>query len=194
MGKSKFRFFFIIFLLLQDDHFSGGQTSDFGSQFDIKLTSDQDLYQTERWAGEDLVYTVPLQKTIVGKHVLVFKFSEVYFNSANDKVFDVLIGDYTVLRKLDIFYKVGKATAFDEFVEFDVRDNKVYVEGKEAPGAIKDQKIKITFKKGERDNPKINAFMLVKGTLADTDYDLYKSQLEELDRQRQEKEFVIFLI
>jgi len=50
------------------------------------------------------------------------------------------------------------------------------------------------FKKGERDNPKINAIMVVKGSLADTDYESYKLQLEDLDKQRQEKEFVIFII
>ncbi len=32
--------------------------------------------------------------------------------------------------------------------------------------------------------------MMVKGTLGDTDHDHYKSQLEDLDKQRQEKEFV----
>jgi len=31
--------------------------------------------------------------------------------------------------------------------------------------------------------------MIVKGTLSETDYDSYKSQFEELDKLRQEKEF-----
>lgn len=34
--------------------------------------------------------------------------------------------------------------------------------------------------------------MIVKGTIADTDHDIYKNQMEELDKQRQEKEFVLF--
>jgi hypothetical protein len=46
----------------------------------------------------------------------------------------------------------------------------------------------IVFKKGERDNPKINAIVIVKGTLADTDYEIYKGQLEEFERQKLEKE------
>lgn len=60
--------------------------------------------------------------------MLVLKFSEVYFNSINDKVFDIHFGDTPVVRKLDVFAKVGKATAFDEFIEFEVRNNKVFIE------------------------------------------------------------------
>jgi hypothetical protein len=48
--------------------------------------------------------------------------------------------------------------------------------------------VQLIFKKGERDNPKINAIVLVKGTLADTDYEQYKGQFEELERQKLEKE------
>lgn len=44
--------------------------------------------------------------------------------------------------------------------------------------------------KGEKDNPKINAIMLVKGGLEDTDYETFKAQLEELERQTLEKERV----
>ncbi len=44
------------------------------------------------------------------------------------------------------------------------------------------------FKKGERDNPKINSILVVKGSLSDTDYDIYKSQFEEYERAQMEKE------
>lgn len=48
--------------------------------------------------------------------------------------------------------------------------------------------------KGEKDNPKINAILLVKGGLDDTDYESFKGQLEELERQTLEKERVNYLI
>ena len=63
----------------------------------------------------------------MGKHVLVFKFSEVYFNSPNEKVFDVQIGKEIVLKQIDIYGKVGKASALDEFVEFEVKEGKVFI-------------------------------------------------------------------
>lgn len=62
-----------------------------------------------------------------GKHILVLKFSEVYFNSPAEKTFDVSIGNKKVLTNLDIFSKVGKATAYDEHIELDFRNNKVYI-------------------------------------------------------------------
>ena len=46
----------------------------------------------------------------------------------------------------------------------------------------------MNFIKGEKDNPKVNAIVLVKGGLDDTDHDSYKNQLEELERQVMEKE------
>ena len=46
----------------------------------------------------------------------------------------------------------------------------------------------MNFIKGEKDNPKINAIVLVNGGLEDTDFESYKNQLEELERQTMEKE------
>jgi hypothetical protein len=58
----------------------------------------------------------------------MLKFSEVYFNSAGEKIFDVNLGDRNIIKDLDIFSKVGKATAYNEYVEFELKDGKVYVE------------------------------------------------------------------
>ncbi len=46
----------------------------------------------------------------------------------------------------------------------------------------------LSFKKGDSDNPKINAILIIKGSLSDTDYDAYKSQFEEYERAQMEKE------
>lgn len=89
------------------------------------MTHEQDVYQTERWAGEDFFYDLPIAQN--GKYVLILKFSEVYFNSPSEKIFDVAIGKENVVRHLDVYSKVGKATAYDEFVEFELRNHKVYI-------------------------------------------------------------------
>ena len=54
-----------------------------------------------------------------------------YFNSPNEKVFDVMIGRETVHKQIDIYGKVGKASALDEFVEFESRDGKIFINVKE---------------------------------------------------------------
>lgn len=61
-----------------------------------------------------------------GKYVLILKFSEVYFNSAGEKIFDINIGKLNVIKELDIYSKVGKATAYDEYIEFEFKNGKIY--------------------------------------------------------------------
>lgn len=172
---------------IEDKYVDSGQSSDFGSQFEIKNTHDQLPYQTERWSENDFTYNLPIPE---GKYVLVLKFSEVYFNSPNEKVFDIMIGSKKVVANLDIFNKVGKSTAYDEFVEFEIKAEKAYFKGKAIDGGYDKNKgtLAVTFKKGERDNPKINAIVVVKGTLQDTDYEHFKVQLEDLEREKLEKE------
>ncbi len=67
------------------------------------------------------------------------------------------------------------------------------LKGKVAENAYNEEteEIFVNFFKGEKDNPKINAILLVKGSLDDTDYESFKAQLEELERQTLEKERVI---
>jgi hypothetical protein len=170
----------------KDKYFIGGEPSDFGMNSDIKNTKDKEIYQTERWSTEDLVYNIPIKKE--GKFVLVLKFSEVYFNNKGEKVFDFKLGDLTVLEGIDIYKKVGKNSAYDEFLPFEIKNNKMFFEGKEVDnGYDSDSKdIKITFVKKEQDNPKINAILLVRGTLKDTDYEDYNRSQELLEKQKQE--------
>ncbi len=153
---------------------------------EIKNTKEKEIYQTERWSTEDLEYNIPLQKD--GRYVLVLKFSEVYFNSKGEKIFDFKIGDKTILENIDIYDKVGKNNAYDEYIEFELKNNIIYVEGKEANNGydVNDKKLKLTFVKKDADNPKINALLIVRGTLKDTDYDDYQRTHELLEKQKQE--------
>lgn len=105
-----------------DNYFSTGTTSDHGSQYDIELTKDEELYHTERWADKDLEYNVPFNVE-AGKFVLILKFSEVYFQQSGEKVFDIALGKKIVIKDLDIFDIIGKAKAHDEYIEFEIRDD-----------------------------------------------------------------------
>ena len=172
----------------KDKYFIGGEASDFGINSDIKNTKDKEIYQTERWSTKDLVYNIPLKKE--GKYVLVLKFSEVYFNNKNEKVFDFKFGDETILENIDIYSKVGKNNAYDEFIEFELKNKQIYVEGKQLKNAYdEDNKtIQITFVKKDIDNPKVNALLIIRGTLKDSDYDEYQRGHELLEKQKQELE------
>lgn len=76
----------------------------------------------------------------------------------------VLNGDLTIASDLDVFERVGRGVAHDEYVEFDVKDGKILYEGDESE--ISAGKIRVEFIKSYRDNPKVNAIILIKGSLA----------------------------
>ena len=167
-----------------DKYFNGGTPSEHGLNFNIKNTEDELLYQTERWSSETLTYSLPLKSNINGKYVLILKFSEVYFNSYGEKVFNIALGKETIIRNLDIFAKVGKAEAYDEYVEFEIRNKQVYFKNKSCNKALDGDKLVVNFKKGSADNPKINAILLVKGSLKDTDYTEKKKKDEENKKKK----------
>lgn len=95
------------------------------------------------------------------------KFSEVYFTSENEKVFDVALGRKTVIKNLDIFSVVGKLNAYDEYLEITLKDDKIIHNKSEAVGAYDPSKktLKLSFVKGPKDNPKINGIVVLKGTV-----------------------------
>ena len=167
----------------EDKFFNGGTSSDHGLSFNIKNTDDELLYQTERWSSETLTYSLPLKSNINGNYVLILKFSEVYFNNRGEKVFNVALGKETIIKNLDIYKKVGKAEAYDEYIEFEIRNKNVYYKNKSCNKALDGDKLLVNFVKGSADNPKVNAILLIKGNLKDTDY-TEKRQKDEENRKK----------
>jgi hypothetical protein len=143
------------------DYLTEGTPSDYGKSLDIKRVVPQDkiLYQTERYHTESFSYSIPMPSGD-GDYVLWLKFSEVWFNAPSLKVFDVALNDDIVVKDLDIFEKVGRGVAHDEIIPFQVRQNKIIINGK---GSNFNNEIKVEFVKTEKDNPKVNAIILVKG-------------------------------
>lgn len=68
-----------------------------------------------------LIFSYDLNIPADGDYVLVLKFCEVYFEAPDQKVFDVVLnGEHTVIADLDIFGKVDRGVAHDEYVPFEV--------------------------------------------------------------------------
>lgn len=143
------------------DYSTDGTSSDYGKALDIKRVPAQDkiLYQTERYSTETFGYTVPMPAGD-GDYVLWLKFSEVWFNAPNLKVFDIALNDDIVIKDLDIFDKVGRGVAHDELVPFQIRQNKIIMNGK---SSVFSSEVKVEFIKTDQDNPKVNAILIVKG-------------------------------
>ena len=147
---------------------------------------DEILYQTERYHTSTFGYDIPIQGD--GEYVLVLKFCEVYFTAPNLKVFDVMLnGEHTVVADLDIFSQVGKGVAHDEYVYFTVsRDHRSRdrLFWKEEESEIRGGHIRVEFIKGARDNPKINAIVLIKGDVHNI------PMLSPLQNEQQEPQYI----
>uniref|UniRef100_A0A182W7U9 Malectin domain-containing protein n=1 Tax=Anopheles minimus TaxID=112268 RepID=A0A182W7U9_9DIPT len=138
-----------------------GTESDYGRQLlAINRVSKHDeiLYQTERYHHDTFGYDLPVSGD--GQYVLILKFCEVYFNGPNMKVFDVLLDRHTIVSDLDIYALVGKGTAHDEYIFFTISRGRLYIKDKNSE--IRGSKLKLEFLKGFKDNPKINAILLIK--------------------------------
>lgn len=61
------------------------------------------------------------------------------------QVFDIALNDVIVVKDLDIFANVGRGVAHDEIVPFQVRHNKLIINGKSSPfnGEIRVDFIKV---------------------------------------------------
>merc|ERR1712127_873947 len=144
------------------DHLTEGSASDYGKMLNINRVWDGDkaLYETERYHLNTFGYTIPMPSGD-GDYVLWLKFCEVWFNGVGLKVFDVSLNDQIVVEELDIFRNVGRGVAHDEVIAFQVRNNKIVINKKVLPFA---NEIRVDFLKGQQDNPKINAIIVLKGS------------------------------
>ena len=88
-----------------DHSFSGGAAAQTGTS--IAGTVDDALYQTERFC-----YSCSYSITVPnGNYEVVLHFAEIWWTSANQRVFDVSIEGTVVIDNLDIAAKVGSFTA-----------------------------------------------------------------------------------
>ncbi|CAD6999434.1 malectin-A [Ceratitis capitata] len=142
-----------------------GTASDYGNNLVlIERVPEQDevLFKTERYHTGHFEYTLPLDGD--GEYALILKFCEVYFTEANKKIFSVLLNQHTVVKDLDIYRKVGHGVAHEEYVFFIVSNNRLYYKNEQSD--IHNGVVRLEFRKSDFDNPKINAFALLKGDVA----------------------------
>ena len=77
----------------------------------IANTPAQGLYQAVRWNNHVMDYAFPVP---AGTRTVTLKFSETYFDSPRQRVFDVSINGQKVLTNFDIVAEAGRNTAIDK--------------------------------------------------------------------------------
>lgn len=58
-----------------------------------------------------MTYSIPVK---TGKHTLILKFAEMYFEKSGQRVFDIKIGDKVVVSDMDVIANSGKKYAAHE--------------------------------------------------------------------------------
>lgn len=91
---------------------------------DIKGTSEDVLYQTNRWGMS--AYDIPVGAP--GRYVVRLMFAETVFTAPGVRVFDVLAEGSTVVSRLDLVAVAGHAVAHDEVREVEVGDGVLNLE------------------------------------------------------------------
>jgi hypothetical protein len=176
----------------KDKFYIGGKDSDFGEQFEEAWdkTPDWKVQLTERYSTDDLVYQIPLES---GHYVIDLKFSEVYFDEPNKKVFNIMLGSSIVMKDVDIYARIGKLKPLDEFIEIEITENKeVKHQNKILKEAYYQGKLILKFAKGTADNPKVNGIVIFKGKLENTYYQEKKAYMEKLKTVEKEKKKKVY--
>lgn len=171
----------------QKDLLRVGVASDYGRSLQMiqrVLPQDQIVYQTERYHTTNFAYEVPINRD--GEYVLVLKFCEVWFTEPNQKVFDVMLnGQITIIDGLDIFAKVGRGVAHDEIIPFSIKNGILRVRDETTS---LNGKLLIEFVKLEKDNPKVNAIYVMRGTVDDVPRLPPLPGMEQKERGEEEEE------
>jgi glucose/arabinose dehydrogenase len=116
----------------------------FQSNAVIGGTADPTLYQSEHYDVGTFQYQFPAPN---GTYTVTLKFDEIFYTSAGQRVFDIVINGATVLPHFDIFAQAGAATAIDKTFTVAVTNNVTTI-----------QFAAVT------SNPKVNAFSIVAST------------------------------
>ena len=85
------------------DQYFSGQTATYGTSSSIGGTTDDVLYQSERF-GKTFSYNIPVES---GTYKAILHFAEIYNTAENTRVFSVSIEGQTVLSGYDIYEDVG---------------------------------------------------------------------------------------
>jgi hypothetical protein len=133
-----------------DTGYSGGEVAINAPPVPISSTTEDALYNHERWGGDgngnfvDFRYTFALPD---GAYRLTLMFAETYADAMGNGLrrFDVAIGGSKVLTDFDIFASAGANTAVDKSFDVDVSGGQLIVD----------------FQRGAALTPKVDAIAIV---------------------------------
>ncbi|GMR42049.1 hypothetical protein PMAYCL1PPCAC_12244, partial [Pristionchus mayeri] len=145
------------------DRSTEGEASSWGTRYSFATAYAEDhlLYQLERWTKESsfsYTVTLPIENA---DYTLDLRFSEVFFERAGAKVFNVLLNGQPLISNLDVWEKAGgRGKPYDTLESFKIQDGNLVFSNVLLDF---DGTLEISFSRGRADNPKCNAFALFRG-------------------------------
>lgn len=128
----------------------GGQS--YAREDDIRNTTDDALYQTERYGMAAYRFTVPK----AGSYRVVLHFAEIFYRKPTARRFEVRLEDESVLQNLDLFQEVGHDVAAAYAFDVEVTDGVLDIQFIEDRDHAKVSAIEVLT--AEAVAPKITAF------------------------------------
>ena len=117
----------------------------------------------ERHTYSSMTYSLPVK---TGKHTLILKFAQMYFEKPAQRVFDIKIGDVVAIADMDVIEKSGgKYAAHEQYLEFEIKDASVYINNVKIKNGLKAGNLQLTFSKGKADNPIIQGLIVYQGPI-----------------------------
>jgi len=101
-----------------------GSYNSFTSPDAVANTSDQSLYQSEKW-GKAFNYSTQVPN---GSYVVTLKFAEIYWSNPGQRVFNVAINSATVLQNFDILAQTPQFTALDKVFNINVTNGSINID------------------------------------------------------------------
>ena len=67
---------------------------------------------------------------------------------------------------IDVFDRVGRFAAYDSYIEFELKNNGIYIGGQYCADAYHNGRVRVSYTKIGIDNPMVDAILLFQGDLS----------------------------
>lgn len=109
-----------------------------------------------------------------------------YFTQAGQRVFNIKVGSKIIRKDFDVIEKAGQRyAAHEEYIELENKDDGVYYDGVKIPGAINNNKLKVTFSKGKADNPIVQGIILYHDSIENSPKSEFDYLRKTWDKQKE---------
>jgi hypothetical protein len=147
-------------IVYENDNNTAGSQFIWSSTLRIGRVPEKDriIYSTMRYSTSYFNYSIPVAGD--GQYVLNLKFSDVETTAANQRYENIFLNTHLILENLDFYKTAGQYGAFDEFICFEICDNRLIFLNQTSE--LKENKVNLRFN-AVKVYAMVSAIVLLKG-------------------------------